>query len=159
MVGIPVRTTRHSEANEWTTPRWLYDALAERIPFTVDLCATADNALAPRFGFGSVRPGDRAFLNPPYGRELTQVLRVAVDLVGLDGLANLVALLPVRTSVAWWHHERMRSRQTVYIRGRLRFGGSTVNAPFDSAVVVFGTAPRIRRIVALKGQEHVEWEA
>lgn len=37
----------------------------------------------------------------------------------------------------WWHDHVMKARNIVLIRGRLRFGGSTVNAPFPSCIVVF----------------------
>lgn len=153
----PVRTTRHSENNEWATPRWLFEALAERIPFTVDAFATADNALVPRFGVWAVGRGDIVWANPPYGHGLGGYVAWAAQRAG--GERCVVCLLPVRTSTGWWHMALQTARQLVFVRGRLRFSGQPVNAPFDSAVVVFGEATRIRCITALRGQERVEWVA
>lgn len=157
----PVRTTRHSEANDWRTPRWLFDGLADRIPFSIDLCATPADSLCPRFGFGAMVPGDVAWFNPPYGRGLASLLRMAVQSTRGHGgpLVAAVCLLPVRTSTAWWHGPLLHSRQRVFVRGRLRFSGADENAPFDNVVAVFGDAPRIRSIVALRGYECVEWES
>jgi hypothetical protein len=41
----------------------------------------------------------------------------------------------------WWHDEVMKARHIVLIRGRMRFGGSQINAPFPSCVVVFSPRP------------------
>lgn len=158
---------RHSEVNDWATPRWLYDALSERIPFDVDACATAADALCPVWipdEFAAMRMGDDGglagrsiWMNPPYGRALEWWVGWALQARQWNGAERVVCLLPVRTSTGWWHAHIPWALQVVYIRGQLRFGGSRVNAPFDSALVVFGRAPTIAGITALQGRESVAW--
>ena len=77
-------------------------------------------------------------MNPPYGREIAKWMRKAFE-ESRNG-ATVVCLVPARTDAGWWHDYAMRG-EIRFIRGRLRFSGSSVNAPFPSAVVVFRPAP------------------
>ncbi|RZG92373.1 hypothetical protein EXE08_14560 [Acinetobacter pittii] len=49
---------------------------------------------------------------------------------------TVVALVPVRTDARWFQ-DYCLGREIHFIRGRLKFGGSTSNAPFGCCVVVF----------------------
>ena len=49
---------------------------------------------------------------------------------------SVVALVPVRTDARWFQ-DYCLGREIHFIRGRLKFGGSTSNAPFGCCVVVF----------------------
>jgi len=163
----PLGRTRHSEQSDWSTPRWLFDALDERIAFDVDACASPHDALCPAWishefeAARVVRTGDlrssAIWCNPPYGRRLTWWVGWAHDAVASGGAYCAACLVPVRTSTAWWHDLTPLATQVVFVRGRLQFGGSRANAPFDSALVVYGHAPVVRSIMALRGQEGVTW--
>lgn len=74
-------------------------------------------------------------MNPPYGRNIGKWVEKAYK-SSLDG-ATVVCLLPVRTDTAWWHDYCMRG-VVMFLRGRLKFSGAKNNAPFPSAIVVFG---------------------
>ena len=37
----------------------------------------------------------------------------------------------------WWHDYVMKADEIRFVRGRLKFGGSKINAPFPSAIAVF----------------------
>ena len=44
-------------------------------------------------------------------------------------------LLPARTDTKWFHNYILDVAEIRFIKGRLRFSGATVNAPFPSMVV------------------------
>lgn len=126
---------------DWETPQWLFDELHAEYDFTVDVCATANNAKCDRFwtmaddGLRQDWSGERCWMNPPYGREIARwVQRAALS----DSL--VVGLLPARTDTAWWH-EYVIDHEVRFLRGRLKFGrAGRQSAPFPSAVVVWGDA-------------------
>ena len=110
------------------TPRSLFDPLHEEFEFTLDVAASADNALCDRFydlesdGLSSSWHGERVWCNPPYsaiGPWVDKMLRSNAQLV--------VMLLPAnRTEQAWWQDyieplRRAGKIETRFQRGRLRF--------------------------------------
>ncbi len=128
-----------SKTDEWATPQEVFDRLNEEFHFTLDPCATAENAKCARF-FTRAQDGLQqpwvgvVFMNPPYGREIGKWVRKAFE-SSLEG-ATVVCLLPARTDTTWFHDYCLRG-EVRFIRGRLKFGGAKVNAPFPSMVVVF----------------------
>ncbi len=129
-----------SSTCEWETPQDLFDSLDERYHFTLDVCATHDNAKCARYftaeqdGLAQEWCGATCWMNPPYGREIGRWMAKAWQ-ESRKG-ATVVCLVPARTDTAWWHDYAMRGEVT-FLRGRLRFGGCVNGAPFPSAVVVF----------------------
>jgi site-specific DNA-methyltransferase (adenine-specific) len=87
-----------SKTDEWPTPRWLFDALNREFSFTLDPCATFENAKCPRFftrsdnGLSQDWSDEVVFMNPPYGRQIGQWIRKAYE-SARDG-ATVVALIP-----------------------------------------------------------------
>ena len=131
-----------SERQDWATPQRFFDALDAEFRFTLDACATADNAKCPRF----FSPADDAltqpwdgivFCNPPYGHGIGRWVRKAHMEATFRHGTTVVALIPARTDTAWWHDDVMQATEIRLIRGRLRFSGHDVNAPFPCAVVVW----------------------
>src|SRR5262249_50080508 len=130
-----------SRSVEWPTDPAVFAKLdAEHGPFTLDPCATAENAKCPTFftreqdGLAQTWTG-RVYMNPPYGREIGLWMRKAYE--SAQTTAELVVcLVPVRTGSAWWQDYAMQG-EVRFLRGRLKFVGSQNSAPFDSAVVVF----------------------
>jgi phage N-6-adenine-methyltransferase len=134
-----------SNQESWATPQELFDALDEEFRFTLDPCASASNAKCDRYftvaDDGLVQPWTGSvFMNPPYGRTIGKWVEKAYreSLLG----ATVVCLIPARTDTAYWHDYVMRAHEVRFIRGRLHFGGgherTARNAPFPSAVVIFG---------------------
>ena len=70
--------------------------------------------------------------NPPYGRKIGQWVKKAAE-----SDATVVMLIHARTDTAWFHDYIYGKAEIRFVRGRLRFGGSKINAPFPSMVVVF----------------------
>ena len=124
------------------TPQALFDALNSEFGFTMDVCASADNAkcevyMALSDSFSALaRPWEgTCWMNPPYGRHIGKWLEKAFDSARLG--ATVVCLIPSRTDTRWWHKFVMRAEEIRFIKGRLKFGGMKQNCPFPSAIVVF----------------------
>ena len=130
-----------SRSSEWSTPAALFAALDAEHHFTLDVCATAENAKCARYfdrhADGLRRPWTgRVWCNPPYGRAIGLWLRKAWESVQSGEAERVVCLVPVRTCTAWWHEYAARG-EVRFLRGRVRFGGAESGAPFPSAVIVF----------------------
>ena len=129
-----------SKTPEWSTPQDLFDKLHRVWEFTLDVCATAENAKVLYFydkaddGLKQSWKGHVCWMNPPYGREIGKWMRKAFQ-ESLRG-AVVVCLVPARTDTVWWHDYAMKGDIT-FLKGRLKFGGATNSAPFPSAIVIF----------------------
>lgn len=133
-----------SVTNEWATPQWLFDALNKEFGFTVDVCATHENAKCEKHytrlenGLMKSWAGEVAWMNPPYGDEIWDVMAKAFG-SAIYERATVVCLVPSRTDTAWWHSFAMK-HEIRFLRGRLKFGGAEDSAPFPSAVIVMRPA-------------------
>lgn len=129
-----------SASGEWATPQWLFDALDAEFGFTLDPCATRENAKCKKYytraqdGISQDWSGEVVFMNPPYGRAIGLWVRKAFE--SANSGATVVCLLPARTDTHWWHRYVMRA-EIRFFRGRLKFGAGRNSAPFPSAVVIF----------------------
>ena len=79
--------------------------------------------------------GEIVFCNPPYGRELPKWVKKCYEesLLG----TTVVMLIPARTDTSYFHDFIYHKAEIRFIRGRVRFGNSTQNAPFPSMIVIF----------------------
>jgi site-specific DNA-methyltransferase (adenine-specific) len=129
-----------AKTNEWATPQAFFDRLDAEFHFTLDPCATAENAKCISFhtksddGLSLPWPG-RVFVNPPYGRAVG--LWVSKSYWESQTGSTIVMLIPSRTDTRYWHDYVMKASEIRFVRGRLRFGGAKNSAPFPSAVIVF----------------------
>lgn len=128
-----------SESSEWATPPAMFAELDKEFHFTLDPCATADNAKCQKFftkaddGLSKSWANERVFMNPPYGREIGHWIRKAY----LETSALVVCLIPSRTDTRYWHEYCMKANEIRFIEGRVKFGDGCQPAPFPSCVVVF----------------------
>ncbi len=129
-----------SRTDEWSTPQGFFDSLNERFHFTLDPCATSQNAKCLSY-FTKAESGltqkwtGRVFVNPPYGREIGKWVKKAFD-ESQQNAELVVCLLPARTDTSWWHDYCMTG-EIYFVRGRLKFGSAKNSAPFPSAIVCF----------------------
>jgi len=137
-----------SKTCEWSTPPEVFRPLDQEFAFTLDPCATAENATCPDY-FTGVDNGlaqewtGRVYMNPPYGRTIGAWMRKAWE--SSQTTAELVVcLVPARTDTRWWHDYATRG-EIRFIRGRLKFGNCPTSAPFPSAVVVFRNAQTVTK--------------
>lgn len=62
----------------WSTPQKFYDKLNEEFDFTLDPCATHENAKCEKYytleddGLSKNWKGETVFCNPPYGKEISK---------------------------------------------------------------------------------------
>lgn len=130
-----------SATGEWETPQDVFDYLDREFKFTLDPCATPENAKCEKFytkeddGLSKTWRRERVFLNPPYGREIKKWVRKAY-LSSMVKPTIVVCLLPARTDTSWFHDYCARG-DIWFIRGRLKFGGAKTGAPFPSMIVIF----------------------
>lgn len=131
-----------SKSNEWTTPQYLFDELNEEFNFTLDPCATDENAKCSKYftieddGLSKDWSNDVVFMNPPYGREIKKWIKKAYE-ESLNG-AIVVCLIPARTDTTYWHDFIFDKADDIrFLKGRLKFGNGKNSAPFPSAIVVY----------------------
>lgn len=131
-----------SKSNEWTTPQHLFDELNQEFNFTLDPCATEENAKCSKHftieddGLSKDWSNDVVFMNPPYGREIKKWIKKAYE-ESLNG-ATVVCLIPARTDTTYWHDYIFGKALDIrFLKGRLKFGDSKNSAPFPSAIVVY----------------------
>jgi phage N-6-adenine-methyltransferase len=128
-----------SKTDLWATPQKFFDKYNAIFNFTLDVCATKDNAKCASYytlednGLSQVWAGV-CWMNPPYGREIGVWMKKAYE-SSLQG-ATVVCLVPSRTDTKWWHEYAMKG-QIEFIKGRLKFGDAKNSAPFPSATVLF----------------------
>lgn len=125
-----VRRRGATERDNLGTDPVLFARLNERFRFTLDVCATPENAKCERFytiendGLLQSWAGERVWCNPPYSNIGSWVDKARGSLAEL-----IVMLLPAnRTEQVWWqqHVEPFRDRAgswlvTEFLPGRPRF--------------------------------------
>jgi transcriptional regulator with XRE-family HTH domain len=140
---------RSSAYNAWTTPQDLAQVLADAVGGRFDIDAASPGAkkspIPARRHFTAAMDGlaqpwnGVVWANPPYGRGIGDWTAKAVAEVACGHATMVVALLAANTDTSYWHNDiENRAQYRRFLRGRLRFGGSTNSAPFGSAVVVWG---------------------
>lgn len=165
-----------SKKHDFGTPAHIFDPIHAEFAFDFDAAANARNAKLPRF----ISPdenalivpwsdfGRRAWLNPPYGRQLIRFLRRVVEVKNDEGILS-VTLTPARTDTEWFHDVILRSAAEVwFLKGRIVFDGAPLGkdgrrlgAPFPSLITVFdpaftGSAPRLYTWDPLEGTPRKE---
>lgn len=169
-----------AKTHEWQTPRKLFDKWWEEFgPFDLDPACRRDHYTARRvlaaggmiytldaepedalyiLRDGLTRPwnADRVFVNPPYGAPLSLWVPKMRGEVENGNAGAVIALLPVRADLAWWHDNILSETRIMvpgavashtahpllrllrFQRGRLRFEGPEApqsSATFASVIV------------------------
>lgn len=131
----------------WETPAAWFRYLDLEFGFTLDPCCEPDTAKCPRYytpeddGLSRSWADERVFMNPPYGRDITAWMRKAYE-ESRDNGALVVCFVPARVETRWWHDYAVKGEVRFPV-GRVKFEGSTENAPFPVAIVVFRPRPRM----------------
>jgi site-specific DNA-methyltransferase (adenine-specific) len=135
------------KSDEWETPQDIFDELNEEFEFTLDPCATLENAKCDLYidrehnGLEADWSGHNVFVNPPYSEIAKWVEKAHKECGNWDVERDclVVMLLPARTDTRWFH-EYIYKKPNVeirFIKGRLKFGDSKNSAPFPSMVIIF----------------------
>lgn len=132
-----------SEKQTWETPLDFFSKLDQLFSFTLDACASDENAKVANY---YTEEQDAllqdwqgvVWCNPPYGREQIKFIQKAYDESVKHG-STVVCLIPARPDTKVWQDLIFKhADQICFIKGRLKFGNSKDAAPFPSALVVFG---------------------
>lgn len=148
-----------SDKCEWETPQDFFERLNVEFQFDLDVCALPENAKCPQY-FTPEDDGLRqewrgvCWMNPPYGREIGEWIQKAYE--SAQAGATVVCLIPSRTDTAWWHDYCMKASEIRFVRKRIKFGGSAINAPFPSAVVIFTPNPSELKVSTMSQGEGSE---
>jgi len=131
-----------NKRNDWSTPIKLYNKLDKEFHFTVDVCATAENAKHKHYytpemnGLKQDWNGKVCFCNPPYGREISKWVEKASKIY----IGTVVMLLPARTDTKWFHdyiYNQNVNSEIRFLKGRVKFDNCKNSAPFPSMIVIF----------------------
>lgn len=132
------------DTDEWHTPSYVFDAFNDLYNFEIDLAATKENTLCPKFYSkedSALEPHNHwnknAWCNPPYSK-CSQFIQKAIE-QHKKNQKFYVFLLPVRTCSKWF--EKLWESNVVmnfyFITGRLKFSNAPSSAPFPSLIVNF----------------------
>lgn len=141
MAGRMNKGMYSSESDNWSTPQEFFDLLDQEFNFTLDPCATPENAKCEKFytheddGLTQNWDNERVFCNPPYGSGLKNWVKKAADARG----GVVVLFIPARTDTRYFHDHIYNKKEVEirFIRGRIKFGGQKWNAPFPSMLCIF----------------------
>src|SRR3972149_6094294 len=132
-----------SNRQDWATPWDLFLKLHSEFYFTLDVCATKENAKCGKYytpsiyGLEQSWQGERCWINPPYGREIRAWTKKAFE-ESAHKKGFVVGLLPARTDTFWFHEYVYGCAQIRFLKGRVKFEGAVHSAPFPSMVVIWG---------------------
>jgi len=132
-------------SERWQTPPEIFDPLMAEFHFDLDAAADHETKRAARYLTDALDiedwPGDRIWLNPPYGQKLAPfVAKAAYE--AWKG-RTIVALIPFRCRAAWWHENVLgRASEVRCIRKRPKFLRADGTKPkltgtCDSCIVVW----------------------
>ena len=132
-----------SKTDEWSTPQDFFDELNKEFNFTLDPCATPENAKCEKYytkeddGLKQDWSGETVFCNPPYGRGIKDWVKKCYE-ESKKPNTTVVMLIPARTDTSYFHdYIYHKAKEIRFIRGRLKFGNAKNSAPFPSMVVIF----------------------
>ena len=134
-----------SATDLWSTPQDFFEGLTKEFNFTLDVCASSENAKCPIYYTeicdGLIQDWHRdahggvCWMNPPYGKYIKQWVKKAYETCRTG--TTVVCLLPARTDTAWFQDYCLPFGEIRFIRGRLKFGGQKNSAPFPSVIIIF----------------------
>lgn len=132
-----------SNTDDWATPQKFFDELNNEFNFTLDPCASTQNAKCKKFytkeenGLLKTWKNERVFVNPPYGHVIKDWVKKSYE--EFKNGTFVVMLIPARTDTKYFHQYiyKQENIEIRFIKGRLKFGNSQNSAPFPSMIVIF----------------------
>lgn len=141
-VGTSVEaTTLHPRV----LPR-LFDELNREFGFTVDVCASDQNAKCKRYwtkeqdGQQQDWSNEVCWMNPPYDRDLGDWIHKAYS-ESLKG-ATVVCLIPVAPDLSWWHDYVVGKSEIRWTR-KISLDRIPTAAPFPRCIVIFRPSKKV----------------
>jgi site-specific DNA-methyltransferase (adenine-specific) len=150
-----------SNTDEWETPDILFDGMNDKFNFTLDPCATPENAKCKRFfteeddGLMQTWLGEQVFVNPPFSNIKEWMYKCYME-SRLDN-KDKVMLIPVRSDTQYFSEYGAYSAELYFIKGRLKFSNAKNTAPFPSVIVVFNSQHEKERKVYWTDREFMNF--
>jgi phage N-6-adenine-methyltransferase len=113
-----------SDQERWQTPPEVWNPLHREFQFDLDAFADAQTKRLPRYLTDALGPedwpGQRCFMNPPYGRKLDPCMRRGYEEAAKG--KTVVAVIPLRGRGDWWHEVVIGKAKAVRpVRKRVKF--------------------------------------
>lgn len=130
-----------NESNEYETPMKIFSELDEEFHFNLDPCSTDDNCKCERHftiqddGLKQDWGGYRVFCNPPY-KNIAEWVEKSYRESRKDKTL-VVMLIPARVDTKYFHDFILNRAEIRFLKGRIKFSGQAVTAPFPSMIVIF----------------------
>lgn len=137
------------------TPLALFQELEDEFgKFDLDAAAVPENALCSFYYTKTenglvMRWAKKTYCNPPYQKGIGDWIKKGYEESLLGNL--VVMLLPVDTSVGWFH-DYCSKGEIRFLRGRLRYRGGKTGARFASMIVIFRPTPGYRFLTMVVGE-------
>ena len=138
-----MRVHYSSDKHTWETPQDFFDKLNAVYDFTLDACAEDETAKVSNYFTiedDALTKDWRGVVwcNPPYGKEQVKFINKALS-ESKKHNSTVVLLIPARPDTKVWQDIIFPNASKIcFVRGRLKFGNASENAPFPCALVVFG---------------------
>lgn len=127
---------------DYGTPLWLFKPLNERFRFTLDVCASVENAKCKDF-YTEEQDGlvmewnGRCWCNPPYGNIPAWLAKAHIESSEIRGGTLTVCLVPNDCSTTWYEEFAMKAHEIIHIGKRVKFIGANGTPSFSSIAIVF----------------------
>jgi len=132
-----------SNKQTWTTPKDLFQQLDSIWNFDCDLFASEENALCDKYfteensAFDN-KWGKVNFANPPFTTKIQNKAFLKAHINAYLSNKTTIMLVPARTDTKRFHDIVFANGyKVIFIKGRLKFGGSKNPAPFPSCYIIF----------------------
>ena len=115
------------KSDEWETPINHFEEWDKEFKFTLDACATKNNAKCDNYitietNALKVEWKGRIFCNPPYSKIKEFLQKAEIEL--RKGKVELIVFLTFsNTDTKWFHKYIYHKAELRFIKGRLKFGG------------------------------------
>lgn len=132
---------KQKASDEYMTPQDLYEDLDKEFHFNLDPCSTHENAKCEKHytveenGLNQDWGGCRVFCNPPYSNIKSLVEKCYRE--SQKDHTLVVMLIPARVDTRWFHDFIYNRAELRFPKGRIRFNGLKINAPFPVMIVIF----------------------
>ena len=135
------RISTSSVKQDYGTPDNIYQPLHDLFDFTLDPCATFENAKCDKFfteeqdGLIQNWEGEKVFCNPPYNKLANWLRSIATR----EDYKYCVVLCPARVGQKYFQEAWMSEKceQVLFLSERVKFIGAKDVAAFPSAIMYF----------------------
>jgi len=137
--------TKLKPTDYWRTPPEVYDPLDAEFNFTLDVCATEDNALCEMYltehddGLKQSWANQRCWCNPPYSNVTPWLIKACKESTLNNAL--VVALLKADTSTRWYHTLVSNRAEVRFLDRRVNYIGADGNRagapPWPSLIAIY----------------------